>query len=179
MTLAAEDIQFIKDHLGEWLAEQSLGRPPAVYEIELRERMFRIEEELGHQRELIKTILVEMGKRFDAVDKRFESVQQDMDRHFDAMEKRFEAVDKRFETAQQEMDRRFDAMERRFEAIDKRFEAMQQDMDRRFDAMERRFEAVDKRFEELTRRIDRFMFWSFGLTLSVGALIVAALKLWP
>lgn len=37
---------------------------------------------------------------------------------------------------------------------------------------------MDKRFEELIRRIDRFMFWSFGLTVSVGALI-AALKLWP
>jgi DNA-binding ferritin-like protein (Dps family) len=154
MTLAAEDIQFIKDHLGEWLAEQSLGRPPAVYEVELRERMMRVEEELRHQRELIKTILVEMDKRFDAVDK-----------HFEAM--------------QQAMDRRFDAMEKRFEAIDKRFEATRQEMDRRFNAMEKRFEAIDKRFEELTRRIDRFMFWSFGLTLSVGALIVAALKLWP
>jgi len=32
--------------------------------------------------------------------------------------------------------------------------------------------------EELTRRIDRFMFWSFGLTVSVGALVVGALKLW-
>ncbi len=105
MSLAEEDIQFIKDHLGEWLAEQSLGKPPAVYEIELRERMVRVEEELKHQRELIKTILVEMDKRFDAVDKRFD--------------------------------------------------------------------AVDKRFEELTRRLDRFMFWSFGLTVSVGALIVA------
>lgn len=104
MALAQEDIQFIKDHLGEWLAEQSLGKPPAVYEIELRERMVRVEEELKHQRELIKTILVEMDKRFDA---------------------------------------------------------------------------VDKRFEELARRIDRFMFWSFGLTVSVGALIVATLKLWP
>jgi hypothetical protein len=104
MTLAAEDIQFIKDHLGEWLAEQSLGGPFAVYEVELRERMVRVEEELRHQRELIKTILVEMDKRF---------------------------------------------------------------------------EAMDKRFEELTRRIDRFMFWSFGLTVSVGALVVAALKLWP
>ncbi|MBK1629720.1 hypothetical protein CKO31_02985 [Thiohalocapsa halophila] len=41
MALAQEDIQFIKDHLGEWLAEQSLGKPPAVYEIELRERMDR------------------------------------------------------------------------------------------------------------------------------------------
>ena len=52
MSLAEEDIQFIKDHLGEWLAEQSLGKPPAVYEIELRERMVRVEEELKHQREL-------------------------------------------------------------------------------------------------------------------------------
>ena len=140
MNLAPEDIQYIKDHLGEWLAEQSLGKPPAVYEIELRERMVRVEEELKHQRELIKTILVEMDKRFDAVDKRFD------------------AVDKRFEAMQEQMD--------------KRFEAMQQLMDKRFDA-------VDKRFEQLTRRIDRFMFWSFGLTVSVGALIVAALKLWP
>ena len=41
MALAQEDIQFIKDHLGEWLAEQSLGKPPAVYEIELRQRMAR------------------------------------------------------------------------------------------------------------------------------------------
>ena len=126
MSLAQEDIQFIKEHLGEWLAEQSLGKPPAVYEIELRERMVRVEEELKHQRELIKTILVEMDKRFDAMQ---------------------------------------EGMDKRFDAVDKRFEAMQQQM--------------DKRFEELTRRIDRFMFWSFGLTVSVGALIVGVLKLWP
>jgi hypothetical protein len=118
MNLAAEDIQFIKDHLGEWLAEASLGKPPAVYEIELRERMVRVEEELKYQRELIKTILEQMDKRFDAVDRRFESI-------------------------------------------------------------DRRFESIDKRFEELTRRIDRFMIWSFATTLTVGGLIVAALKLWP
>jgi hypothetical protein len=103
-------IQFIKDHLGQWLAEQSLGKPPAVYEIELRERMVRVEEELKNQRELIKSILVQMDKRFDSIDERFQS--------------------------------------------------------------------VDKRFEELTRRLDRFMFWSLGLTVSVGALVVAAIKLW-
>jgi len=147
MALAQEDIQFIKAHLGEWLAEQSLGKPPAVYEIELRERMVRVEEELKHQRELIKSILVQM-------DKRFEALQEEMIRRFEAVDKRFEAVDGRFE-----------AIDKRFEAVDKRFEAMQQQM--------------DKRFEELTRRIDRFMFWSFGLTVSVGALIVTALKLWP
>jgi len=128
-TLGAGDIAYIKVHLGEWLAEQSLGKPPAVYEIELRERMVRIEEELKHQRELIKTILEQMDKRFEAVDKRFE-------------------------------------------AVDKRFEAMQQSMDKRFESM-------DRRFEELTRRIDRFMVWSFATTLTVGGLVVAALKLWP
>jgi hypothetical protein len=38
---------------------------------------------------------------------------------------------------------------------------------------------MDGRFEALTRRIDRLMSWSFGLTGSVVALVVAALKLWP
>ncbi|NCC27402.1 MAG: hypothetical protein EOM22_04405 [Gammaproteobacteria bacterium] len=154
MALAREDIEFIKAHLGEWLAEQSFAKPPAVYEIELRERMVRVEEELRHQRELIQAILVQMDKRFDAVEKRFEQIQLNMD-------KRFEAVDKRFEQMQLNMDQRFDAVDKRFEATDKRFEAM------------------DKRFEELTRRLDRFMFWSLGLTVSVGALVVAAIRLWP
>lgn len=136
MALAQEDIEYIKTHIGEWLAERSLGKPPLVYEIELRERMVRVEEELRHQRELIQTILVQMDKRFDAVDKRFEQMQGAMDQRFEAIDKRFEAVDKRFE-------------------------------------------AMDKRFEELTRRLDRFMFWSLGLTISVGALVVAAVRLWP
>ena len=78
MALAQEDIDFIKTHLGEWLAEQSLGKPPGVYEIELRERMVRVEEELRHQRELMREGFAQMEKRFEQVDKRFESVQQDI-----------------------------------------------------------------------------------------------------
>ena len=42
MSLAQEDIEFIKQHLGEWLTEVSLGKPPAVYETELCERMVRV-----------------------------------------------------------------------------------------------------------------------------------------
>jgi hypothetical protein len=38
---------------------------------------------------------------------------------------------------------------------------------------------MDDRFDALTRRIDRFMVWSFATTLAVGALVVAALRLWP
>jgi len=92
MALAQEDIDFIKTHLGEWLAEQSLGKPPAVYEIELRERMVRVEEELRHQRELMREGFAQMEKRFEQVDRRFEQV-----------DKRFEQVDKRFESVQQDI----------------------------------------------------------------------------
>ena len=114
MTLATEDIQFIKQHVGEWLAEASLGKPPVVYEIELRERIIRVEEELRHQRDLIQQVLEQMDKRFEQMDKRFEAMQQQM----------------------------------------------------------------DKRFDEINRRMDRFMVWSFGTTLTTGALVVALLKLW-
>ena len=119
MTLAAEDILFIKQNIGEWIAEASLGKPPVVYEIELRERMVRVEEALKHQGDLIQQLIQQMDKRFEQVDKRFEQV-------------------------------------------DKRFEQMQSQM--------------DKRFEELTRRMDRFMFWSMGMTLTVGGIVIAVLK---
>ena len=76
MSLAQEDIEFIKQHLGEWLTEVSLGKPPAVYEIELRERMVRVEEALKHQGELIQQLIQQMDKRFEQVDKRFEQMDQ-------------------------------------------------------------------------------------------------------
>ena len=92
------------------------------------ERFLRIEEELKHQRELMK-----IG--------------------FDMMEKRFASNDKRFES----IDKRFDAIDRRFETMEKR---------------------MDDRFDSLTRRIDRFMIWSFGITLTCTGLIIAAMKIW-
>ncbi len=108
MALAEQDIEFIKQHLGEWLTEVSSGKPPVVYEIELRERMIRVEEELKHQREL-------MQQGFAMMDKRFEAMQHQMD-------KRFDAVDKRFEEIQQQMDKRFEAVDKRFEEITSRLD---------------------------------------------------------
>jgi hypothetical protein len=56
-SLAKDDIHFIedyvKDNLADWLIDKSFARPPVVYEIELRERIIRVEEELKHQREII------------------------------------------------------------------------------------------------------------------------------
>ena len=147
MSLAQEDIEFIKQHLGEWLTEVSLGKPPAVYEIELRERMVRVEEALKHQGELIQQLIQQMDKRFEQVDLRFEMI-----------ERRFEQAEKRFEEFQRQMDRRFEQVDKRFEQVDKRFEQM------------------DQRFVELQRRMDRFMFWSLGMTLTVGGIVIAVLK---
>lgn len=64
------------------MAEQSLGKPPVVYEIELRERMVRVEEELKHQRELMRQGFERMDKRFEQVDKRFDDMLKRHDRHF-------------------------------------------------------------------------------------------------
>ena len=48
-----------------------------------------------------------------------------------------------------------------------------------FALMEKRFEQVDKRFEEMTRRIDRFMVWSFGITMAAAGTVIGVLKAWP
>jgi DNA anti-recombination protein RmuC len=162
MALAQEDIDFIKSHLGEWLAEQSLGKPPAVYEIELRERIVRVEEELKHQRELMREGFAQMDKRFTALqtsmDQRFEAMQTTMDQRFEAMQT---TMDQRFEAMQTSMDQRFEQVDKRFEQVDKRFEGVQQDI------------------RNLQQRMDSFMRWSFGITIGVGGVIIGVLKLWP
>ena len=132
MALEVEELEqiggYVKAHLGEWMVEAQLGKPLAVYEVELRERMVRVEEELKHQREL--------------------------------------------------MQEGFAVMARRFEQADRRFEELREDMNARFEQVDRRFEQVDRRFEEMNQRIDRFMRWSFGLTVASAGTVIAVLKLW-
>ena len=119
MSLAKEDLDQIRRLIREEVQAQTApGQGWVRYDLELRERMVRVEEELKHQREL-------------------------MEQGFRLMEKRFEQIDKRFEQ------------------------------------VDKRFEQVDKRFEQLTTRIDRFMRWSFALTLTVGGLVVAAIRYLP
>jgi predicted nuclease with TOPRIM domain len=78
--------EFLKNNLSRIISDQGYSRPPVVYEIELRERMVRVEEELKNQREL-------MMKGFEMSEKRFEQV----DKRFEQVDKRFEQVDRRFE----------------------------------------------------------------------------------
>jgi hypothetical protein len=53
-----------------------------VYEIELRECMVRVEEELKHQRALMQQGFALMEKRFEQVDRRFEDMIKRHDQHF-------------------------------------------------------------------------------------------------
>ena len=126
MTLAREDFEdigeYIQKNMSTWLANLSHGQPPAVYEIELRERIIRVEEGMKNQIEL---------------------------------------------------------MRQGFAQIDKRLEISEREMNKRFEQVDKRFEQIDKRFESFGQRMDSFMRWSFGVTLTVGGLVVAAIKYLP
>ncbi|MTW21266.1 hypothetical protein [Allochromatium palmeri] len=151
MALAQEDIVFIKQHLGEWLAEQSLGKPPVVYEVELRERMVRVEEELKHQRELMLQGFEQVDKRIEQVDKRLDLMKADMDKRLDLMKA--------------DMDKRFEQVDKRFEQVDKRFEQI-----------DKRFEQVDKRFDEMLKRHDRHFMWLVGFIVSGVMVVIGAMR---
>ncbi|MBU2568635.1 MAG: hypothetical protein KJ725_01125 [Gammaproteobacteria bacterium] len=85
MALAQEDLIEIQR-----LIDQSIAARPELvnanvrYELELRERIVRVEEELKHQRELMMQGFEMTQKRFEQVDKRFEQI----DKRFDEMLKR-------------------------------------------------------------------------------------------
>jgi len=71
-------------------------------------------------------------------------------------------------------------MDKRFEQVDKRFEQMQIETAKRFEQVDKRFEQMQietaKRFDQLTARMDHFMIWSFATTLTVGGIVIAAIK---
>jgi len=107
MALAQEDIEQI-----QWLIKKALSETPETlnanvrYELDLRERTIRVEEELKHQRELMVEGFKQMEKRFEQIDKRFEQIDrrfEQIDRRFEQVEKRLDQVDKRFEQQHQEI----------------------------------------------------------------------------
>lgn len=100
MALAQEDLEQIQALINKAIAE----RPEAFnanvrYELDLRERTIRVEEELKHQRELMMEGFKQMEKRFEHVDKRIEQVEK----RFEQVDRRFEQIDKRFDQIHQEI----------------------------------------------------------------------------
>jgi hypothetical protein len=86
MALAEEDIQYIKEHLPEWINASRQLMPI----FDLTERIVRVEEELKHQREVF-------TERFSATDRHLEELRSDMNRRFEAMDRRFENMESRLE----------------------------------------------------------------------------------
>ena len=112
MPLSDQDLEQIKHHLTDWM-DSKLLQSQWVPGPELLERSVRVEEELKHQRLLMRESFEQFEKRFELIEKRFEQV-----------DKRFEQVDKRFE----QVDRRFEQVDKRFEQVDKRLELQQQEI---------------------------------------------------
>ena len=127
MPLSNQDLEQIKQHLTDWM-DNKLLQSQWVVGPELLERAVRVEEELKHQRLLMRESFEQFEKRFELIEKRFEQV----DKRFEQVEKRFEQIDKRFER------------------VDKRFEQV----DKRFEQVDRQFAQVDKRFEQIDKRLD-------------------------
>jgi chromosome segregation ATPase len=120
MALGQEDLIQIQQLIDKTLA----SRPEAVnanvrYELDIRERIVRVEEELKHQREL-------MLQGFENSNKRFEEMRIDMDKRYEQVDKRFEQIDKRFE----QVEKRFEQVDKHFEQIEKHLTIITQRMDR-------------------------------------------------
>ena len=94
-------------------------------QLDLLERIIKVEEELKHQRETIQLLIKQIDKRFEQVDKRFEQVDKRFEQMQHNMDKRFEQVDKRLEQIQNNMDKRFEQVDKRLEQMNKRFNFMQ------------------------------------------------------
>ena len=108
--------EYVKSHLKEWIAESgaNLGageqkpvEPKASVEafairrreLDLIERVVRIEDELKNLREVM--------------DERFEAQREVMDERFGRMDERFSKMDERFEAQRELMNEHFDHMEKR------------------------------------------------------------------
>ncbi len=163
--------KFLRENLGQILEQNPDTKIFTMrYEIEMRERIIRVEEELKNQRELMIAGFKRMDERFEQVEKRFEQTDKRIEQLQEEMNRRFEQVDKRIEQLQEEMNRRF-------EQTDKRIEQLQEEMNRRFEQVDKRFEQVERRLDNLESKMFHFMIWSFGTTFTAAGIIIAVLKL--
>lgn len=115
MALADADLQQIKRHFSAWLVEANLEARPSQFDLQVQERVARIEQGMDHQLELMRNGFALVETQFEQVDKRFEQV-----------DKRFEQVDKRFD----QIDKRFEQIDQRLGANDDRFDYLTQRIDR-------------------------------------------------
>jgi len=87
---------YVNEHFREWMNQFGSLRIVGEREMEIRERIVRVEESLERQSALMRQGFEQVEKRFEQVEKRFEQV-----------DKRFEQMDKRFEELRGDMKTQF------------------------------------------------------------------------
>lgn len=88
---------------------------------------------------------------------------------FSQVDKRLDQVDKRLD----QVDKRLDQVELRLDQVDLRLDQV----DKRLDRNEIRYTGFDSHFQAINQRIDRFMFFSLGLTVTVGMAVVTLVQM--
>lgn len=92
------------------------------------------------------------------------------------MHQRFEAVDQRFEAMEESINQRFEAMEeninQRFEAVDQRFQAMEKTINQRFEAVDQRFELLEKNMDQRFSALDKRLDDQFAMSLAMFSAII-------
>ena len=88
---------------------------------------------------------------------------------FSQVDKRLDQVDKRLD----QVDKRLDRVDKRLDQVDLRLDQV----DKRFDRNEIRYTGFDSHFQAINQRIDRFMFFSLGLTVTVGMAVVTLVQM--
>ena len=80
--------------------KKKIVRQPELYfsrkDMELLERMARVEVEIKNINKNIEMLIQQNDKRFEQVDKRFEEILHYMDKRFEQVDKRFEQLDNKF-----------------------------------------------------------------------------------
>ena len=114
LKLTKDDLKQIGEYLEEkYPLIKGSGRGKSYsrdFEIDIRERIVRVEEELKNQREILNLMLAQMDKRFEMSEKRFEQVDKRFEELREDMNSRFAVVDRRFEELRGDMNRGFKMM---------------------------------------------------------------------
>ena len=96
--------EYVRGHYQEWISPITENRSISEREMEIRERIVRVEESLDKQYEL-------MRQGFAQMDKRFEMLTNQMNARF---ESNTEQTNSRFELLTGQMNTRFEQVDRRF-----------------------------------------------------------------
>ena len=151
MSLTAEDLQGINQHFTTWFEEANQSRDPSPFELRQEERLGRLDDTLQRLSGVVQHGFSQVDKRLDQVDKRLDQVDKRLDR----------------------VDKRLDHVELRLDQVDLRLDQV----DKRFDRNEIRYTGFDSHFQAINQRIDRFMFFSLGLTVTVGMAVVTLVQM--